>query len=475
LAYRLRFVLDRLAEIDLEQLSDRPEGPAFRLATENADLPAIRITRGSDGLWRFDAETVRQIDRLYRGTRKKAPVARDGVFEWIFPPSFYEPWFLLTKRQWILLLIFAVLGVALDYAFRLVLNWSTLAYLRFLKVSVDRKLEGKIWRPLGLLLRALVWYVGTILIEFPPHVLLVLQVAVKAFAVIASIWTALLLIDLFISYLTRQVRRTRTKLDDLLVPLLSRMLKILVICIGIITFADMLQLPLAGLISGMGIGGLAIAFASKDAIANLFGSITVLMDQPFEIGDWIIVEGVEGSVESVGMRSTRVRTFYNSVITVPNNMLTNAVIDNMGRRQYRRFTSTLSMEYGTEAGKILTFVEGVRELIRLHPMTRKDYFHVYLNQFSAASLDVMLYCFFQCPDWSTELRERERLMVDILRLADELGISFAFPTQTIHLAGGEESENREPSPPNNLHPGQAGRKAALAMIEKPLIGLDPPD
>jgi MscS family membrane protein len=475
LAYRLRFVLDRLAEIDPQNLSDRPDGPAFRLSTEDAELPAIRITHSRDDLWRFDAETVRQIDRLYQGLQKKAPVVRDGPLDALFPTSFYEPWFLLTKRQWILLVVVAVSGVVLDFVFRMLLNLATLAYLRFLDVKVDQKIEAKVWRPMGLLVRALVWYAGTMLIEFPPHVLLVLQVAVKVFAVIASVWTALLIIDLFISYLTKQVRRTRTKLDDLLVPLLSRMLKILVICIGVITFADMLQLPLAGLISGMGIGGLAIAFASKDAIANLFGSITVLMDQPFEIGDWIIVEGVEGSVESVGMRSTRVRTFYNSVITVPNNMLTNAVIDNMGRRKYRRFTSSLSMEYGTDVRKIITFVEGVRELIRLHPMTRKDYFHVYLNQFSASSLDVMLYCFFECPDWSAELRERERLMVDIIRLAEKVGVAFAFPTQTIHMAGGDEETARREPMPKDFHPGSTGRKAALEMVEKPMIELDPGD
>ena len=142
---------------------------------------------------------------------------------------------------------------------------------------------------------------------------------------------------------------------------------------------------------------------------------------------------VEGSVETVGIRSTRIRTFYNSEIIVPNSMLTTAVGDNMGRRHYRRIKTMLGVQYDTTPDQIDAFCEGVRELIHRHPHTRKDYFHVYLNQFSASSLDILLYCFLECPDWGVELRERHRLFADILRLADGLGVQFAFPTRTLHI------------------------------------------
>jgi MscS family membrane protein len=264
-------------------------------------------------------------------------------------------------------------------------------------------------------------------------VLVILLFAVQFFAVVAAVWTGFRMIDLFSSFLLKKASKTSTKFDDLLIPLVSRTLKVFVGCIGVVSFAEAFNLPIAGLISGLGIGGVALAFAAKDTVANLFGSLTVLVDRPFEIGDWIVTDGAEGSVETVGMRSTRVRTFYNSLITIPNSNLTTAVVDNMGRRRYRRIKTMLGLEYDTPPDKIEAFCEGVRELIRRHPYTRKDYYHVYLNQFSASSLDVLLYCFIECPDWAIELREKQRLFLDILKLADALGVSFAFPTQTLHL------------------------------------------
>jgi MscS family membrane protein len=142
---------------------------------------------------------------------------------------------------------------------------------------------------------------------------------------------------------------------------------------------------------------------------------------------------VEGTVEEVGFRSTRIRTFYNSLITLPNSNLIKASVDNLGDRTYRRWSTRLGIAYSTPPERIDAFCEGIRELVRKHPYTRKDYYHVYLNDFGADSLEILLYVFFKTPDWATELRERHRLGVDILRLAAELGVEFAFPTQTVFL------------------------------------------
>jgi MscS family membrane protein len=322
------------------------------------------------------------------------------------------------------------------------------------------------WKPVGLLAMALVWYGGTVLIGLRPEVLRVLLVAVRFFAVVAAVWTAFRMIDLLASYLLSKARRTRTRYDDLLIPLISRTLKVFAVCMGAIAFAEAFDLPLAGLLSGLGLGGLAVALAAKDALGNLFGSVTVLVDRPFEIGDWIKTGDIEGTVEMVGMRSTRVRTFYNSQITLPNSLLTTAVVDNLGRRRYRRIKTMLSLEYGTPPEKIDAFCEGVRELIRRHPYTRKDYYHVYLNQFSGSSLDVLLYCFLECPDWAVELRERHRLFVDVVKLAARLGVSFAFPTRTLHLY----EEQASPHAPLEVPAGDAehaGRRLAAQIAGKP--------
>ncbi|MEM8933707.1 MAG: mechanosensitive ion channel family protein, partial [Acidobacteriota bacterium] len=131
---------------------------------------------------------------------------------------------------------------------------------------------------------------------------------------------------------------------------------------------------------------------------------------------------------------------YDSLITLPNANLIDASVDNLGARAYRRWSTHLGLTYDTSAEQVEAFCEGVRELVRRHPYTRKDSFHVYLNRFSEASIDVLLYVFFATPDWATELRERHRLSLDILRLAQDLGVSFAFPTQTLLLQRPSDGE-----------------------------------
>lgn len=383
-----------------------------------------------------------------------------------FPPSLHETSFLLKHYQWFCLFVVIFLGIVADRLVRFGLSRVMLAWLKLAKVEVDEETERNVWKPIGLLAMALCWYQGMTVIGLPSQVLDVLEIAVTFFGVAAAVWTAFRLIDLLSSYLLKKAFKTATKLDDLLIPLVSRTLKVFSVCVGFVLFAQAFELKVYGLLSGLGIGGLAVALAAKDTLSNIFGSLTVLADRPFEIGDWIKTGDIEGTVETVGMRSSRVRTFYNSLITVPNNLLATAVVDNLGRRRYRRIKTMLALEYHTPPERIEAFCEGIRELIRRHPYTRKDYYHVYLNQFSASSLDVLLYCFLECPDWSIELRERQRLFLDILRLAQNLGVGFAFPTQTLHLHQPSEP-SEETTPPKLTEPLQTGRKIAARVVGKP--------
>ncbi|RMF82140.1 MAG: mechanosensitive ion channel family protein, partial [Planctomycetota bacterium] len=156
--------------------------------------------------------------------------------------------------------------------------------------------------------------------------------------------------------------------------------------------------------------------------------------------------------------------------TVPNSDLMVAAIDNMGRRRYRRTSTKLGVLYSTTPEQLEAFCEGIREIIRTHPYTRKDYFHVYVNEFGPSSINVLLYCFHECPDWGTELRERQRLFLDILRLAQRLGVEFAFPTQTVHLHHDSTPDSPPPeSPPIPHDPDAAaeyGRSEANKLVRE---------
>lgn len=247
---------------------------------------------------------------------------------------------------------------------------------------------------------------------------------------------------LMISFLLeRKAQKTKGKFDDLLAQVIGKTLKIIVYTVGFIIGADLFGLPLNSIVTGLGIGGIAVAMAAKDTIANIFGFVTIVTDRPFNIGDWVKVQSSEGTVEKLGFRSTQIRTFYNSVISIPNSTFLNSSVDNMGLRKYRRFSTNLSLTYSSAADDIESFCEGVRELIRQHPQTRKDYFFVTLNNLSESSLDILLYCFFEVESWDEELAARHRLLVDILRLAKQLSVNFAFPTQTLFMSKEKDSSN----------------------------------
>ena len=339
--------------------------------------------------------------------------------------------------QWIGLALIIFLAVTFDFILRSIVRVITRRYIRKEEdgqtQSDTSALVGKLARPLGLTGGAILAWFLIALLELPITADQIFRTATKALALLAGTWSIYRLVDVVAEFFARRAAKTKNTYDDLLIPLIRKAIKIFVVAYGLVFIAESFSLPITSLVAGLGIGGLAFAFAAKDTIENFFGSVAVIVDSPFVVGDWIVVGDVEGTVEELGFRSTRVRTFYNSLVTVPNATLVRATVDNYGKRRFRRFRTMLQIEYGTPPDTIEAFCEGVREIVRQHPYTRKDYYEVHLNGFGAHSLDILLYVFFRVPDWSVELQERQRLMLDIIRLAQKLGVAFAFPTQTLHI------------------------------------------
>ncbi|PQO46595.1 mechanosensitive ion channel family protein [Blastopirellula marina] len=492
LAYELYQLLSTLWSI---QPSDVPEetekievplfgnGPQERYVRpdELPDAEKITLTKGNDGLWRFSTDTVEVINDLVakyarqikerekeeKETGDDTPKPRPTFAVWLEQrvPSFYkETHFLIPTYQWICLLLLIVTGYVIDFLAKWLLQ---LIYrLRFSRSAADAELREafkKAWQPLGLTAMAFTWYWGLYLFKLPDLFRTILFYGVQIFGIVAAIWAFFRMIDLVIIHLINAAARSGKKYDDLLLPLLSKSLKTFSVCIGVLAVADSFDLPIVGLLGSLGIGGIAIALAAKETLSNIFGSLTVMVDRPFEIGDWVITEGVEGTVEKMGLRSTKIRTINNSLVTVPNSLLITAKVDNMGKRQFRRVNTTIAVQYDTTPEQIDAFCEGIRELIRRQPYTRKDYYQVFLNEFNSSSLDILLNLYLDCNDWSVELRERHRLFVDIVRLAKRLGVQFAFPTQTVHLY----QEEPAPFPGADELPEESGRRAA-AEIAGPL-------
>ncbi|WP_419191647.1 mechanosensitive ion channel family protein [Engelhardtia mirabilis] len=389
------------------------------------------------------------------------------------PESLRAESFVLENWQWIGLGLLLGLCVLLDKLVQVLLGTAARRAAGAESVARLARELGRFVRPGGLFLGALVFAWLLPIIGLDGQVRTAIAFAAELVATFAGLWSAFRLVDLGCGVLEERARQSANRFDDLLVPLLRKTLRILVVVIGLVYLAASWTDDLWSIVAGLSIGSLAIGFAARDSIENLFGTFTVLTDKPFALGDWIVVEDLEGTVETVGFRSTRIRTFYDSVLSVPNRKFISGVVDNYGRRRFRRFKTTLRLTVDTPPDLVDAFCEGVRQVVRRHPYSAERQFHVYLNDLGADSLDVLLYTFVETPDWATELRERHRLLADILRLARELGVRLSVPNQSISLrrsgdGGGEDGELDDPA--------GRGRELADAIVTSSLgpPGSPPP-
>ena len=294
--------------------------------------------------------------------------------------------------------------------------------------------RGRLGRALWALAVAITFLLGFPVLNFPAAVESIVNQIASLLGAGALVLLGFRGVDIFTDVLKRRAELTESRLDDQLVPLTNSALKIATLVIGMLFILGNLGINITSLIAGLGLGGLAVALAAQDTFRNLLGGVTIFADRPFQVGDWVVVGNIEGTVEYVGFRSARVRTFYNSVVTVPNARMVDTYVDNMGLRQWRRYKATLGVAYHTTPDQMQAFTEGIRALIRANPSMRKDYYIVEFLDFGATSLEILVYCFITAPDWNAELRTRHVVNLDIMRLAEELGVEFAFPTQTLHVA-----------------------------------------
>lgn len=492
---QLLFVMDRIEEVVLQDLSDSPDGEPFAWHLDAHGRIELARQEGGDrkGYWLFSKATVNSIEPLYKAFQDKTrvetlkrPSFTNNPRLWLLeqiPPGWKSDFLGVQSWQWPAIALLILLGYLIHRVAHFLLGGLARTLGRSRHIHLLPVHITAATRPLGILVMVATWWGGLQMLLVPIAILQYVWPALNFVMTVAGVWAAYRLIDLVSGHFAVRAERTVGRLDDVLVPLLRKTAKIVVAAIGIIFILKAIGISKGNidkLFAGLGLGGLAFALAAKDSLANFFGSVTVILDRPFQVGDWVKIGDVEGTVESVGLRSSRIRTFYNSEVTVPNSDLTNANVDNMGRRRFRRISCKLAVTYSTTPEQLDAFCEGIRELIRRHPYTRKDYYVVWVNEFADSSINILLYCFHETPDWTTELRERHRLFLDIIRLANRLGVEFAFPTQTIHLASGADSGLRaasmasaDPTPrPRPDDPASAEQALALGRDQASRIVRD---
>jgi small-conductance mechanosensitive channel len=235
----------------------------------------------------------------------------------------------------------------------------------------------------------------------------------------------------------RQAERTVSYVDEIASSLGTGLIKLLIIVTAIIACADVVGLPYEGVLTGLGVGGVALAFAARDTVSNMLGGVILMADRPFKRGDLVEIDGTLATVDSVGLRSTRLRALDDTVLHVPNSRLSDRIISNWGKRRKRRVRMLIGLTYDTPRDKFERFVSGLREVYMAQPRADTENFYVGLNGFGASSIDIEFYGYFRVLSYEAQVNAQHALMLDIIALAEKVGVSFALPTRTVHVMAPE--------------------------------------
>ncbi len=228
--------------------------------------------------------------------------------------------------------------------------------------------------------------------------------------------------------------RHRANLSYELINFIVKMLKLLIVFMGVISILYNFGVNVTAFLASLGLGGLAFALAAKDTAANLFGSIALMLDESIRIGEWIRVNEVEGTVEDIGMRTTKIRTFEKSFVVVPNSIVANSNIENFSRRGIRRIKMYIGLTYDTGRERLESITRDIRAMLDLHPNVAENELKMaYFNSFNESDLGIMVYLFVKTSRWEEYLKIKEDINLRIMSIVEHYGASFAFPSQSVYV------------------------------------------
>ncbi len=293
---------------------------------------------------------------------------------------------------------------------------------------------GLVRNPLRLLQVTLAIAIGLHYFALPEAIANLASGLLRALLTVTVAFVLVKLVDVLIAVLKPRIAESESRLDDQLLPVLSGGLKAFILVIIGALILQNSGYNISSLLAGLGLGGLAIALALQPTLANMFAAITLFVDRPFRVGDGVSVAGVAGSIESIGLRSTRIRTYEGTLVTIPNSAVVNAQIDNLQARPTRRTNFTIGVTYDTTSEKLERAVAILRDVMERHPGTDTSRAHFKSYGESALLLDVAHWC--QYLDYSEYLTCIEEINFEIKRRFENEGIEMAYPTQTVHLVKG---------------------------------------
>lgn len=453
-AEKLIYILDRIENIDLLKIPNSESGRKWffrkeKIATDNGQVDVqISIDKDIDGAWRFTSETIDSINAYYQYTAK-LPIV-DGVTidhnRLAKVKHFMATWgqekiWFFSKALWLGFGIIILVSVLIFLIVRKLITWYLLRLSKrddflFSKVQIQ-----KISLPFAILAFSGVWLSGISIIELNANTYSKIARFFYILSSLTSIWAALKIVDLFTTHFQKVALRTVNKFDDTLVPMVSKFAKFMIYAFGIVLVAHALTFDVRGLLAGLGLGGIAVALAAKDTIANLFGSVTVILDRPFQIGDYVYLDkSIEGTVEDLGFRSTRIRTPENSLLSIPNSVMANMAIDNYGERFSRRLRANLQVELTSSLEDLDKFCEDLKKYAQDNNLINSNNISVYISEIANKALTIQVTLFILTKVANVEYQEKHKAYKEILKLAKLHNIEFIRSTNTMILKEVEKSD-----------------------------------
>lgn len=264
----------------------------------------------------------------------------------------------------------------------------------------------------------------------------------KSLFIFTIFWVMFDLVIVFEAIIKSFAKRFGNELHEEISSFLIKVIKIFIAILGIVSIFDIWNINIGTFVASLGLGGLAFALAAKDTAANLFGGLTLLADKSLKLHDWIKVGDVEGIVEDIGLRTTRIRTFEKSLITVPNQILANTSVENFSRRGIRRIKFRVGLTYDTSSTTMKVISEQIKDMLKNHQDISQDStMLVRFDKFEDSSLSIFIYTFTSTAKWDRYLEIKEDINIKIMKIVEDNKSEFAFPTSTIHLQQGNIDEN----------------------------------
>lgn len=369
------------------------------------------------------------------GTDFDRPSAIEGLPSWYFGNVLGA-----ARWQWLALALLLAFSGPVSRLVRLVLNRIIETRYGFLKELRDSAHGKGIQRSAGLLVSALLWAVALPYLELPDKLHVSTRFLVQAASIVGLVWLVYSIWDSVCDVLTVRSSAMGRRTEKLLVPITRKLVQALIVIGGILLAFASFGVNVTAVVAGLGVGGLIIALAAKDSVENIFGSFTILFDMPFAIGDWVKIGAVEGSVEEINLRSTRIRTSEDSIVTLPNSNLIRASVENLGARRHHRVKTILSVSAQLSTQRIDALAERIRLVIEEHPKTRKTGYQVEVYDFTYTEVRIMINFFVNADSYSEELRYRGELLLQIKRAAEEMGIESLTAPAPISDEGQSDSE-----------------------------------